>query len=90
MGRKGRNVILIRSADACVFVGGGMGTLNEFTIAFDELGPKCAIGILRGTGGLSDELPRLVSSVKRVPEARLFEAYDPDVLVKSIFDHVGM
>ena len=46
MGTKGRNVVLVRSADACIFVGGGMGTLNEFTIAFDELESSCAIGVL--------------------------------------------
>jgi len=88
MGPKGRNVILVRSADACVFVGGGMGTLNEFTIAFDELSPQCAIGILTNTGGLSDEFSRLVSLTGRSPRAHLVAEPDPDRLMETLFRHV--
>lgn len=89
MGTKGRNVILIRSADACVFIGGGIGTLNEFTIAFDELNSRCALGILKGTGGLSEELSRLCGLVGRKPEATLFLESDPDLLVGRLIDHVS-
>lgn len=35
-GFKGRNIILVRSAEAVVSIGGSMGTLNELTIAYDE------------------------------------------------------
>ena len=88
MGTKGRNVVLVRSADACVFVGGGIGTLNEFTIAFDELGPPCAIGILSHTGGLSDELERLVSIVGRMPQAALIVESEPERLIERICRHI--
>jgi uncharacterized protein (TIGR00725 family) len=88
MGKKGRNVILVRSADACIFIGGGMGTLNEFTIAFDDLDARCAIGILLETGGYSDEFGRLVQTVGRKPRATLFEHSDPATLVQSIFRHI--
>ncbi len=88
MGRKGRNVILVRSADACIFIGGGMGTLNEFTIAFDELGPECAIGALAGTGGLSDEFSRIVSISGRVPRALLAVDPSPSNLVDILFEHL--
>ena len=67
MGRKGRNVILVRSADAGIFIGGGMGTLNEFTIAFEEWGSSGAIGILAETGGISDRLTDLISVVGKSP-----------------------
>ncbi len=88
MGRKGRNVILIRSADACVFLGGGMGTLNEFTIAFDELGSECAIGVLTHSGGLSDELDRIVSLVGSSCAASLILESDPERLVERLFAHI--
>lgn len=88
MGAKGRNVILVRSADACVCIGGGMGTLNEFTIAFDELGPACAIGVLSHTGGLSDELERLVCVVGKTPQAALMIEPEPEPLIERIFRHV--
>lgn len=87
MGRRGRNVILVRSADACIFIGGGMGTLNEFTIAFEDLSPSCAIGVLAGTGGLIDELPRLSALTGRSPHASLFVESDPGALMQSILGH---
>lgn len=85
MGTKGRNVILVRSADACVFVGGRMGTLNEFTIAYDELNENCVIGILTGTGGLSDEFVRLAQLAGKPSLARLVADADPACLVENIF-----
>src|SRR5207244_2126536 len=39
----GRNLLLVRSSDAVVMVGGRIGTLNEFTIALEEHKP---IGVL--------------------------------------------
>lgn len=88
MGTKGRNVVLIRSADACVFIGGGMGTLNEFTIAFDDLGPKNALGVLAGSSGFSDDLPRLAARVPGSSKALLVTDADPHTLVQRVFDHL--
>lgn len=89
MGTKGRNVILVRSADACIFAGGGMGTLNEFTIAFDELGAGCCIGILSRSDGFSDEFSRLAESVTRGSAAFLVEEHDPTLLVRRVFDRLA-
>jgi len=89
MGPKGRNVILVRSADAAIFVGGGIGTLNEFTIAFDELDSKCGIGILWHSQGLSDELVRLPALVGRSPAALLVVESEPEKLVENLFSHLA-
>ncbi|MFH0821289.1 MAG: LOG family protein [Pseudomonadota bacterium] len=89
MGTKGRNVVLVRSSDACVFIGGGMGTLNEFTIAFDDLDETRAIGVLTGTGGFSDELMGLAAMVERRTRALLTTDQDPAALMARIFDHVN-
>ncbi|MGO9566772.1 MAG: hypothetical protein ACLP5H_04430 [Desulfomonilaceae bacterium] len=89
MGTKGRNVTLIRSSDACIFVGGGMGTLNEFTIACDDLGPNCAIGILAKTGGFSDEFLHLVKLSGKTPRALLAAEPDPEMLVEILFIHIN-
>lgn len=86
MGTKGRNIILVRSADACVFVGGRIGTLNEFTIAYDELNEDCVIGILTGSGGLSDEFLRLAQLAGKPSRARLVADTDPTVLVGNVFN----
>lgn len=89
MGTKGRNVVLVRSANACFFLGGGMGTLNEFTIAFADLGPKCAIGILSGTGGFSGDYIGLASKAGQDPAALLYEDADPEMLVERALKHLG-
>lgn len=46
-GHKGRNVVLIRSCDAVIALDGGIGTLNELTIALDE---GKDVGILKNPG----------------------------------------
>jgi uncharacterized protein (TIGR00725 family) len=89
MGTKGRNVILVRSADACVFIGGGMGTLNEFTIAFDDLDSACAIGVLLDSGGFSDEFVNLVRRLAKAPRAALIADSDPEKLVDALFRQLG-
>lgn len=60
----GRNLLLTRSADAIITICGRMGTLNEFTIAFEDHKP---IGILEGTGGTADELQDIVGKMNRGP-----------------------
>jgi uncharacterized protein (TIGR00725 family) len=66
-GLKGRNVVLVRSCEIALFVAGSIGSLNEFTIAFDE---GKIIGCLTGTGGVADEAEGLVQKLsgrKRTP-----------------------
>ena len=59
-GFKGRNVIAVRSADIVILVSGGIGTLNEFTIAYDE---GKVIGLLQGTGGAADVAQTLLATL---------------------------
>ncbi len=85
--RKGRNVISIRSCDGVIFISGGTGTLNEFTIAYDE-GKVC--GILVGTGGISDGIKdfeeRYLSGRKKSGKV----IYDSDTkrLVESVISEL--
>lgn len=60
MGFMERDVINIRSCDGIVIVGGGIGTLNEFTIAYDEGRP---IGVLTNSGGISNSIPHIVEEL---------------------------
>jgi uncharacterized protein (TIGR00725 family) len=69
-GLKGRNVILVRSADIVVVIAGAMGTLNEFTIAVDE---GKLVGVLTETGGVADEIEKLLPYVRR-PELVCFDS----------------
>ncbi len=86
-GGKGRNVVSVRTCDAAIFISGGSGTLNEFTIAYDE-GKVC--GILLGTGGMTSIVEGLEKNViggresplKRRPDV-LYES-DPKKLIEKI------
>ncbi len=79
-GYSGRNLLLIRSADAVITVCGRMGTLNEFTAAFEDDKPQ---GILSGTGGMADMLPEIIEGAHRGPRKTVFES-DPGLLLDKM------
>jgi uncharacterized protein (TIGR00725 family) len=76
----GRNLILTRSADAVIEICGRIGTLNEFTIAFEDKKP---IGVLLGTGGTSEEILNLLRISKRGQKDVIFDT-DPQRLVSKL------
>jgi uncharacterized protein (TIGR00725 family) len=77
-GLKGRNVVLVRSCDIVLLVGGSMGALNEFTIAHDE---GRVVGCLTGTGGAADEVERLMKALPKKTKARVHFDDDPSRLL---------
>lgn len=79
-GYAGRNLLLTRSADAILVVCGRMGTLNEFTIAFEDEKP---IGILTETGGIADEIDDLLNKAHRGRGHVVFDS-NPQVLVEKV------
>lgn len=82
MGFMERDVINIRSVDAIVILAGGVGTLNEFTIAYDEGRP---IGVLTGTGGISDHIEHIVVELcRREMPPNLVMDDDPKKLIEKL------
>lgn len=81
-GYSGRNLLLTRSSDAVLITCGRMGTLNEFTIAFEDQKP---IGVLTGTGGMADELDVLLDKAHRGRGKVVFDS-DPKKLVEKIIE----
>src|SRR5712692_1869212 len=79
-GLKGRNVVLVRSCDIVLFIAGSIGSLNEFTIAYDE---GKIIGCLTGTGGVADEVARLVSTFQRPTKSRIYYDNEPERLLDA-------
>src|SRR5437667_6363643 len=79
-GLKGRNVVLVRSCDVVLFIAGSIGSLNEFTIAYDE---GKIIGCLTGTGGVADEVKRIVETFQEPTKARVFYHDDPKRLIEA-------
>lgn len=77
-GLKGRNVINIRSSDVVIIFGGGMGTLNEFTIAYDE---GKIIGVLEGSGSVADHIREIVAWSNKPTRSRLLFDKEPEALL---------
>jgi uncharacterized protein (TIGR00725 family) len=77
-GLKGRNVVNIRASDIVIIFGGGMGTLNEFTIAYDE---GKVIGVLLGSGGVADHIDEIVSFARKTTSAEIISDTDVDGLI---------
>ncbi len=78
----GRNLILTRSSDAVITICGRMGTLNEFTIAFEDKKPQ---GVLLGTGGVADEIQGIIEKMHRGPGKVVYDT-DPKELVRKVIE----
>ncbi len=78
----GRNLLLTRAADAVILVCGRMGTLNEFTIAFEDHKP---IGILIGSGGITDLIKQIVETAHREEVPLVYDG-NPKRLVEKLVE----
>lgn len=81
----GRNLFLIRSSDAVIMVGGRIGTLNELTIALEEKKP---VGVLVGSGGMTDEVKHVLKAARRSRSNIVFDA-DPIAVVDKVLKIVA-
>ncbi len=80
----GRDIHLVQSSDAVITVGGRMGSLHEFTTAIEA---KMPCGILLGSGGLADYLPKMLEELRELGQQARGLVYfdtDPERLVKKI------
>jgi uncharacterized protein (TIGR00725 family) len=78
-GYKGRNLINVRSSDIVLLMGGAIGTLNEFTIAYDE---GKIIGVLEESGGVSDHVREIIEFCKKPTQGSVLYDRDPAKLVE--------
>lgn len=81
-GYPGRNLMLTRASDAVIIGCGRMGTLNEFTIAFEDDKP---IGVLTGCGGTADQIKEIVETSHRGPGKIIYNS-NPKELVAQILE----
>ena len=82
-GLMGRETHNIHSSDFVIFVGGRSGTLGEFCIAYDE---GKLIGVLLGSGGISDDLPRIAKLVQKDTGSILITGEQPEALVDRLLE----
>lgn len=79
----GRNLLLTRAADAVIVSCGRMGTINEFTIAFEDKKP---IGILTGVGGTTEWIDEVIRDSHRGEETKVAYDSDPKKLVERVLE----
>lgn len=83
-GYSGRNLLLTRSADAVIMTCGRIGTLNEFTVAFEDEKP---IGVLDGSGGMADEVRDILEKAHKGMGKVVYDS-DPKKLVEKVLELV--
>ncbi len=79
-GYSGRDLIFTRSCDAVLFGCGRIGTIHEFTIAFEDEKP---IGILEGAWETDMVLKTIIDNGHRGSEKIVFEK-DPKALIEKV------
>ena len=79
-GYSGRNLILTRSSDAVVIGCGRIGTINEFTVAYDDRRP---VGILEGSWKTDEVIKFVIDNSYRSSEKIIFDA-DPKQLIEKL------
>ncbi len=83
-GYSGRNLLLTRASDAVLIGCGRVGTINEFTIAFEDGKP---IGILDGCGPTAQLIRDIMEKGHRHSDNVIFDA-DPKNLVARVIELV--
>jgi len=76
----GRNLIMTNAADGVIITCGRMGTLNEFTTAFEDQKP---IGVLEGSGGTADKIRIIATGPFRGTRKVIYER-NPKKLVRKL------
>ncbi len=84
-GYSGRNLLLTRSSDAVIIGCGRVGTVNEFTIAFEDGKP---IGILEGEWE-TDEVVKMIIDKGHRPNDKVIFDSDPARLVERLIEKIN-
>ena len=84
-GYPGRDLILTRSSDAVLFGCGRIGTIHEFTIAFEDQKP---IGILEADWEIDEEIKYILEKGHRQNDRIVFDS-DPKALVERVIELVN-
>ncbi|TSC80012.1 MAG: hypothetical protein G01um101429_324 [Parcubacteria group bacterium Gr01-1014_29] len=82
-GYPGRNLMLTRASDAVIIGCGRIGTLNEFTIAFEDRKP---IGVLLDSGGTTEWVDEIIRDSHRGEETLVVYDADPKTLVEKVIE----
>lgn len=80
----GRNLLLMKASSGVIFICGRIGTLNEFTIAFESQKP---MAVLTKTGGVADMVEDIVKNSHR-GMGNIVYSSDPVELVDKLIEMI--
>lgn len=83
-GYPGRDLMLVRSADAVIFGCGRIGTIHEFTVAFESQIP---IGVLEGEWQTDEVIKNIIESSDR-QNCKIIYSSDPEELARLLVEAV--
>jgi uncharacterized protein (TIGR00725 family) len=83
-GYPGRDLLLTRSSDAVICGCGRIGTIHEFTIAFED---GKAVGIYEGEWEMGNQLKEILEKSHR-PNDKIVSGEDPKKLVSDVIEVV--
>ncbi len=83
-GITGRSLLLTRSSDAVIVACGRIGTINEFTAAYEAGKP---IGVLEGGWSVDETIHKIIEDSGGAPSNIVFDT-DPERLVATIIEMV--
>lgn len=86
-GYTGRDLLFTRSSDAIIIGPGRIGTIHEFTIAYEDQKP---VGVLQGTGGKweTDQVIKLIMEKSHRVNNKVIFDDDPKRLVSRIIQMI--
>lgn len=80
-----RSIRFIDSCDAIIVLGGRMGTLSEYTIAFEENKP---IGVLTSSGGIASQLKKITALCTKHRKEPVFFYSDAEKLFRRLVEYL--
>jgi len=83
-GYSGRNLILTRSSDAVIIGCGRIGTINEFTVAYEDRKP---IGVLEGTWETDEVVRFIIDKGHRINHKIIYDS-NPEALIERVIELV--
>ncbi len=84
-GYAGRDLLFVRSSDAMIIGPGRVGTLNEFSVSFEDRRP---IGVLEGPWHTDEFLRDVIAAAHRPNNFIVFDS-DPKAMVERLIEMVG-
>ena len=84
-GYAGRDILMTRTSNAVIIICGRIGTLHEFTVAFES---RLPIGVLVGSGRIADRIQQITKWAGRYKKEKIIYEANPKLLVQKLIKEI--